>query len=168
MHCVLEGLIKSLLEVWVKGHILRSYISGRSNEIDQQLLKQCPPHDLTRAPRSIQNHQKFWKANEFRKFLLYYSFPLLVCVLPPLYSHHFGFLVCAMHILLQSQITDTNSGCPRHAGVLHALTRTLWRSNLCCEHATSFPRGTFCATLGSSVDPFSFSVRETQHERAYY
>lgn len=107
MHCVLEGVMKRLLEVWVKGHTLGSYIGRRLKEIDLQLLKQCPPHDFTRAPRSIQNHRKFWKASEFRNFLLYYSLPLLVCVLPPLYFHHFGLLVCSMHILLQNQITDT-------------------------------------------------------------
>ena len=107
MHCVLEGVMKRLLEVWVKGHTLGCYIGRRLNEIDPQLLRHCPPHDFTRAPRSIKNHRKFWKASEFRNFLLYYSLPLLVDVLPPLYFHHFGLLVCAMHMLLQSQVSDT-------------------------------------------------------------
>jgi hypothetical protein len=107
MHCVLEGVMKRLLEVWVKGHTLGCYIGRRLKEIDPQLLRQCPPHDFTRAPRSIKNHRRYWKASEFRTFLLYYSLPLLVCVLPPLYFHHFGLLVCAMHILLQSQVSNT-------------------------------------------------------------
>ena len=81
MHCVLEGVMKRLLEVWVKGHTLGCYIGRWLNEIDPQLLRQCsPPYDFTQAPRSIKNHRKFWKANEFRNFLVYYSLTLLVCV----------------------------------------------------------------------------------------
>ncbi len=38
--------------------------------------------------------------------MLYYSLPLLVNVLPALYLHHYALLVCAMHILLQEQLTE--------------------------------------------------------------
>ena len=51
-------------------------------------------------------HRKFWKASEFQNWLLYYSLLLLINVLPPLYLHHFSLLVCAMHILLQSQLSE--------------------------------------------------------------
>ena len=39
--------------------------------------------------------------------LLYCSLPVLIDVLPSLYFLHFGLLVCAMHILLQSEISDS-------------------------------------------------------------
>ena len=107
MHCVLEGVTKKLLEKWVKASTLGCYIGRRLKEVDTQLLKQCPPHDFTRAPRSIKRHRNYWKASEFRNFLLYYSLPLLIDVLSPLYFHHYGLLVCAMHILLQTQVSDT-------------------------------------------------------------
>ena len=107
MHCVLEGAVKKLLEKWVTLSTLGCYIGRQLKEIDIQLLKQCPPHDFTRAPRSIKRHRKYWKASEFRNFLLYYSLPLLIDVLPPLYFHCYGLLVCAMHILLQTRVSDT-------------------------------------------------------------
>lgn len=45
------------------------------------------------------------KLSEFRNWLLFYSLPLLVNYLPPLYFHHFALLVCSMHLLLQKQVT---------------------------------------------------------------
>lgn len=107
MHCVLEGVMKKLLNVWVETTRLGCYIGRHLKGIDEQLLKQRPPHDFSRAPRSIKKHRKYWKASEFRNFLLYYSLPILADALPPLYFHHFGLLVCAMHILLLSQISDS-------------------------------------------------------------
>ena len=106
MHCVLEGVTKRLLEVCVTSTRRYGYIGRFVNKIDTNLLKQRPPHDFSRFSRSIKKHRKFWKASEFRNLLLYYSLPLLMNVLPPLYLHHFSLLVCAMHILLQSQITE--------------------------------------------------------------
>ena len=107
MHCVLEGVTKRLLTTWIETRALGCYIGRRLKQIDEQLLKQRPPHDFSRAPRSIRKHRNYWKASEFRNFLLYYSLPLLIDALPPLYFHHFGLLVCAMHILLQSEISDS-------------------------------------------------------------
>ena len=104
MHCVLEGVVKKLLTAWVETTSLGCYIGRHLKEIDIQLLKQRPPHDFSRAPRSIKQHRKFWKASELRNFLLYYSLPLLVDILPPLYFHHFGLLVCAIHIMLQHEL----------------------------------------------------------------
>ena len=47
---------------------------------------------------------KYWKASELRNWLLYYSLPLLP-YLPSLYLHHYALSVCAVHILLQSEVT---------------------------------------------------------------
>ena len=105
MHCVLEGVTKKLLETWMKSSKCAGYIGRYVKQIDKNLLKQRPPHDFSRAPRSIEKHRKYWKASELRNWLLYYSLPLLSSVLPPLYLHHFSLLVCAMHILLQSQLS---------------------------------------------------------------
>lgn len=66
-----------------------------------QLAKQCPPHDFSRAPRSI---EKYWKASEFRYWLLYYSLPLLVDISPPLYFHYL-YAQC-IQLLLQSKIKE--------------------------------------------------------------
>ena len=106
MHCVLEGVTKRLLKIWFGSVSCAGYIGRFVKKVDKYLLEQRPPHDFSRIPRSIEKHRKFWKASEFRNWLLYYSLPLLVNVLPPLYLHHFSLLVCAMHILLQSQLSE--------------------------------------------------------------
>ncbi len=108
MHCVLEGVMKWLIEKWFNSSSHGSpYYIGRSvKKVDSYLLYQSPPHDFSRAPRSIEKHRRFWKASEQRNFLLYYSLPILSSILPPLYFHHYSLLVCAMHILLQSKLTE--------------------------------------------------------------
>ena len=107
MHCVLEGVMKWLIAKWFSSsnHGSPYYIGGHIKRIDTYLLHQTPPHDFSRAPRSIEKHRKFWKASEHRNFLLYYSLPVLASVLPPLYFHHYSLLVSAIHILLQSKLT---------------------------------------------------------------
>ena len=105
MHCVLEGVTKKLLETWMTSTKCAGYIGRFIKQIDKNLLKQRPPHEFSRIPRSIEKHRKYWKASELRNWLLYYSLPLLLTVLPPLYVHHFSLLVCAMHILLQSNLS---------------------------------------------------------------
>ncbi len=105
MHCVLEGVTKKLLEKWMTSTRCACYIGRFVKQIDKNFLKQRPPHEFSRVPRSIEKHRKYWKASELRNWLLYYALPLLLHVLPPLYLHHFALLVCAMHILLQSQLT---------------------------------------------------------------
>ena len=108
MHCVLEGVVKRLLEKWVTSPRM---LNKRSIErIDASFTVQCPPHDFTRAPWSIQRRQKFWKASEYRAWLLFYSLPLLLSFLPPLYIHHFAVLVCALHMLLQPKLSPTQIG----------------------------------------------------------
>ena len=75
-------------------------------QVDSELLNQCPPHEFSHAPRSIEKHRKFWKASEFRNWL-FYSLPLLAGILPPLYLHHHALLVCTMHILLQDKLSES-------------------------------------------------------------
>ena len=108
MHCVNEGVVKSLLVAWTssKNHKQPYSVRKYLNKIDQSLRIQHPPHDFTRPPRSIVSHLSYWKASEFRNWLLYYSLPLLKHFLPPLYLHHFSLLVCAMHILLQTDLSN--------------------------------------------------------------
>lgn len=64
---------------------------------------QHPPHDFSRPPRSILKHRKYWKASEFRNWLLYYS---LSSELPPLFAHHHALLVCSIHMLLQDKLKE--------------------------------------------------------------
>lgn len=85
MHAVLEGVVRRLVNMWINSiHHLQPYYIGRKiATIDNQLLQQRPPSEFSRPPRSIHKHLKFWKASEFRNWLLFYSLPLLLHVLPP-------------------------------------------------------------------------------------
>ena len=107
MHAVLEGVTRWLIVSWFdsKHHAQTYYVGRRVREIDHQLLKQQPPSEFSRPPRSIQKHFKYWKASELRNWLLFYSLPLLLDYLPSLYWHHYALLVCAVHILLGDRIT---------------------------------------------------------------
>ncbi len=110
MHAVLEGVTKRLINSWFNSANHRQpYYLGRSlSQIDKLLLQQRPPQEFSRPPRSIRTHLKFWKASEFRNWLLYYSLPILLNYLPPLFWHHYALLVCAMHILLNDQIANAS------------------------------------------------------------
>ena len=106
MHAVPEGIVKRLMNCWFNksNHRKPFYLGSKLKSLDSELLKQKPPHDFTRAPRSIQKHMKHWKASEFRVWLLFYSLPLHLNKLPPLFYHHYALLVCALHLLLQEDL----------------------------------------------------------------
>ena len=107
MHCVLEGAANWLLKAWFEPRFHSQPFSVRRslNSVDRMFMNQRPPHEFSRPPRSIKSHLAYWKASEFRSWILFYSLPLLH-VLPPLYFHHFALLVCAIHILLQKQLSQ--------------------------------------------------------------
>ena len=106
MHVGPEGVVKRMMNCWFtkSNHTKAYYLGSKLKSLDSELLKQKPPHDFARAPRSIQKHMMDWKASEFRAWLLYYSLPLLLHILPPLFYHHYALLVCAFHLLLQDNL----------------------------------------------------------------
>lgn len=63
-----------------------------------------PPHLITRQPRPLAEF-KYWKASEWRAWLLFYSLPVLNGVLQPRYVKHLGLLVSAVFLLLNENIT---------------------------------------------------------------
>lgn len=107
MHAVLEGVTRWLLHTWLnsENHQKPYYLGRKVQQIDELLMKQRPPSDFSRPPRSLKRHMKYWKASELRNWLLFYSLPLLLEFLPPIYLHHYALLVCSLHILLQECIT---------------------------------------------------------------
>ena len=83
------------------------YIGTSVTMVDSLLIKQHPPHEFSRSPRSIAKHRKHWKASEYRNWLLYYSLRILcISKMPPLHTHHFSLLVCAIHILLKPELCE--------------------------------------------------------------
>ncbi len=109
MHAVLEGVTRRLLHAWFdsENHREPFYLGRYLNQIDKKFLKQTPPSEFSRIPRSIKKHLRYWKASELRSWLLFYSLPLLLDFMPSLYLHHFSLLVSAMHILLMDCISTS-------------------------------------------------------------
>ena len=101
MHSCLEGVMKLFMKYWFTSsyHGEPFYLGRNLSEIDTKFLKQRPPSEFSRAPRSINKHLSYWKASELRNWMLFYSLPLLLDHLPSLYFHHYALFVCAMHIL---------------------------------------------------------------------
>lgn len=138
MHCVLEGVTRMLMRAWFdsKNHTAPYYIGCHVKEIDTRLLKQRPPNEFSRPPRSIKKHFKYWKAAELRYWLLYYSLPLLLNVLPSLYWHHYSLLVCAMHILLGDRISNAQiNAAEQMLKDFYALLPDLYGEKSCTHNA---------------------------------
>lgn len=102
MHGVLLGVQKLLLELWfLPKHNKKPFnIYHKLCEVDKRLLNIHPTLDITRLPRSIQD-LKYWKASEYRSFLLFFGAPVLHGVLDHERFSHYILLVNAMHILLK-------------------------------------------------------------------
>ena len=116
MHAVLEGDTRTLLlNYWFEGKYRyhRFYLGKELKKIDKMLLWIKPPHDFHRTPRSIEKSIKYWKAAEWRAWLLCYSIPLLMHILPADYVHHLC-LVGSIHILLGSKISNLDLSRAEH------------------------------------------------------
>ena len=76
MHCVLLGITKLLLSLWFGSkHSREEYYIRRSvSTLDRYSLKIRPSSCITCKSRSISRHMKYFKASEYRAFLLYYSY----------------------------------------------------------------------------------------------
>ena len=114
MHCVLEGVMKLLLKLWFGGgHSDANFtIANRIFEVDKRLAEIKPPNNISRCPRSIENHSKYWKASELRSFLLFYGAVVLNGILPDAWYEHFMLLSEAIFLLSMEEIT--------HVQLVHA------------------------------------------------
>ena len=106
MHCVLLGVTKMLLKLWFdtenSGELW--YCGTKVHIADSKLLQIRPPLNITRTPRSIQQHRSYWKASEYRAWLLFYSVPVMLDILPQDYLVHYMLLVEAIYLLLKNTI----------------------------------------------------------------
>ena len=107
MHCVLLGIVKMHLTLWFdKTHRNEPFsIAPRISEVDKRLLAIKPPSFITRFPRSLTEIAHF-KAAELKNFLLFYSLPCLVGILPEEQFLHFSLLVFSTYKLLQDRISS--------------------------------------------------------------
>jgi len=104
MHGVLLGVQKRLLHLWFAQEFAKERFSFSKlvGEADSKLKMMRPTLEITRLPRSIQNELKYWKASEFRSFLLFYGAIVMFGILDDERLSHYLLFVHAIHILLKS------------------------------------------------------------------
>lgn len=102
MHNICLGVVKRLLLFWKKGKKPVRFLNDDiSNEISSELicLKAFFPKEFSRSPRSLEELE-YWKATEFRSFLLYSGPIVLKGRLKKSLYKHFMLLHCAIRLLL--------------------------------------------------------------------
>jgi hypothetical protein len=108
MHCALLGIERLLTNLWFLPKHAKELFSLYSylDLVDSRLSQIKPPGTISRLPRSISEHFKFWKASELRSWMLYYSLPVLHDIMHYDYFYHYAAFVCAIHTLCQDSISE--------------------------------------------------------------
>jgi hypothetical protein len=101
MHGVLLGLNKLLIKLWISSTFSKEKysISQYVEIIDSRLIQLEPPAFITRVPRTLSDHFKYWKASELRSWFFYYSLPVLHDLLPDAYFMHYATFVEGIYLL---------------------------------------------------------------------
>lgn len=108
MHCVLLGVQKLLLSLWfTPEHAKEEFsIASKQGIVETRIGELKPNSAIKRLPRSISDSLKFWKASEFKSFLLYFGVPCLFGVLPDYLLNHYILLVQGTFLLLKDSISE--------------------------------------------------------------
>ncbi len=106
LHSLLLGVTRYMAELWLSNVDNLYYIGSprNLNVINARLCSIRIPHIFTRSPRSL-GLRKYWKATEWRNWLLYYSIPCLQDILPTQYLRHWTILVEASFLALKDDIS---------------------------------------------------------------
>lgn len=108
MHAVDLGVSRQLASLWFDSKNSTSvWYIGTTTEIariDSRIAKIIPPSNVTRLPRSL-NQRAYWKAAEWRNFLLYYAPIVLKDILPNRFHRHFVKLSEAIFSLNNNSIS---------------------------------------------------------------
>ncbi|KAE8740223.1 hypothetical protein FOCC_FOCC014275 [Frankliniella occidentalis] len=105
MHLLL-CFVKHMFSIWFETAGPWSLRQFR-DRIDLFLASVRVPDFVTRIPRSTECYAQ-WKANELRTFVLYLSLVILSQFMKPVYLQHWMLFVCALNLLLQEQISETD------------------------------------------------------------
>ncbi len=106
MHGILLGVVKLLANLWFSSEHSDELFSLWKHVavVDKQLEEIKPPNNIRRAPRSLSDHKQYWKASEWRNWLLYYSVPIIRDIALKDYFDHYLLLVQATFVMLQDSI----------------------------------------------------------------
>ena len=111
MHSIMFGVIKSFFDLWFSSEFSSESFTLRSkiSLIDKRLLNIRPPDFFPNSPRSVEIF-KFWKANEFLYFILFYVPIVFNGLMEPNYYQNILKLVIALHkILSRTSIEELDS-----------------------------------------------------------
>jgi hypothetical protein len=99
MHGVCLGVVKQVIELTMSrsSHGKEFYLGDRETDINRFMLAQVPPNEIRRLPRSFK-YRKFFKAAEWRSFLLFYSPLVFQNVMKVQYFHNWLLLVFLVFI----------------------------------------------------------------------
>lgn len=109
MHNVFLGVSRMLAHLWTdssshdKDYYIKAYIPIINDRLSQIKL----PKSACRLTRPISD-MKFWKASEWRNWLLFCSFPVLSDLLPRRFLEHYALLITAIYILLKENVTGND------------------------------------------------------------
>ncbi|XP_077521119.1 uncharacterized protein LOC144132521 [Amblyomma americanum] len=106
MHCVLLGVGKQFLELWLQPSAHAYYI-GSEQQLDKKIQSVAPPKEVRRFPRPTRE-RRWWKAKEWENWILFYSLPVLEGILEKKYLDHWAHLVEAIQILVQEKISSSD------------------------------------------------------------
>ncbi|XP_051162443.1 uncharacterized protein LOC127282315 [Leptopilina boulardi] len=117
MHLVLLGVVKKIIQLWVKGPYRIKLRRHEINKISKKLnaLRYSAPCEFVRRPRSLWNYTH-WKATEFRTFLLYAAPIVLKGIRQDIYDH---FMI--LHTAISVLVSDIHLEIPRNIDVCHDL-----------------------------------------------
>lgn len=109
MHAVCEGVVDRLVSLWFDTCYSQEpwYIGRQMPSIDQRIQGITPPSEITRLPASPRK-RAFWKASEFRSWLLFYLLPVLSGILPAVYLKHVALLVRSIWLLNKDRVTTAD------------------------------------------------------------
>jgi len=113
MHCVCQGVMKRLLDFWVKGKKPIRMLGEKKDSISLALfnLRKTVPSEFARLPRSLDDLE-YWKATEFREFLLYTGIIVLKSNIKKEQYNHFLILFTSIRILCSDKMFNTHSDLP--------------------------------------------------------
>lgn len=101
MHSVCLGVMRKLLVTWVGGDLPVRLRAGLVDELSLKLvnLKRYVPKEFNRRPRSLRE-LSYWKATEFRNFLLYFGPVVLKKIIDKSIFEHFMLFHYAISVLV--------------------------------------------------------------------
>lgn len=106
MHGVFLGVCKLLLDLWFNSKYSTQpwRLHHLQHLVEDKMKNLKPPSNVQRAPRSLKD-LKFWKASEYKTFLLYYSVVVLKDIMSDVYLKHHCLLVSAVSLLSLDSIS---------------------------------------------------------------